>query len=69
MAPFPDSLSVLVVEDLYDNYDLAFEDGAEDVHVYCERCDDIVCVLDYGKIADDDELDLYELIVERHRPL
>lgn len=66
---FPEEMSYIIVEDLFDNYALAFEDSRDTVHVHCETCDDIVCMLDYDGIAELEEMDLYERIIKSHRKL
>lgn len=66
---FPEEMQVLIVDDLYRHYDLGFDDSENLVHVFCEHCSDVVCVLDYDTIKREDEMTLYERIVESHRPV
>lgn len=69
MPKYPDDVRALIIDDLFDKYDLCIADGEENVHVYCHTCGDIVCVIDFDDVVDLDELDLYERIVKEHRKI
>lgn len=69
MTDFPEDMTVNVVDSLYEHYDLAYQKDDDVVHVYCDHCDDVVCVLDYDTIHPLDATELYELIIDQHRPI
>lgn len=66
---FPERINYLEVGDLFENYNLLFEDETRTVYVDCETCDDIVGTMTYDEVQDKSDLDIYELIIDRHRPI
>lgn len=69
MSKFPDEMKVTLIDDLYINYELAFEDAKKTVYIFCNTCNDVVGTLDYDTIKDNEEMDLYELIIATHRKI
>lgn len=67
MSKFPEEMSLTIVDSLFDNYSIGYEDDGDEVLVYCETCDGVACVLDTEDVTDITEDDFYELIVDEHR--
>lgn len=66
---YPDRINYLEVGDMFQRYNLLFEDETQTVYIDCETCDDIVGTMTYDEVEKLDDLDVYELIIDRHRPV
>lgn len=67
MSTFPESLNLIIVDDVFEHYELGYDRDESAVFVYCDRCDGIVCAFDYDDIESSDETLLYEKIIDSHR--
>ena len=68
MDAFPESAEFSIIDSLYNSYDILLSEG-DRIHVYCEKCEDIVAEMEQDVVSDMGELDFYEHIVNQHRKL
>jgi hypothetical protein len=66
---FPEEMDLVIVDDLYRNYELGFEEGSDTLLVYCNTCEDLVGQLDYPSVTEMEDMDLYERIIKSHRDI
>lgn len=66
---FPEEMSLVIVEDLYKHYTLGYDEDEMTIHIFCERCDDIVGTFDWERAENLGDMDLYEFIIDTHEEL
>lgn len=68
MTKFPEEMNLTIVDNLFDNYTIGYEnDDGDEVLVYCETCEGVVCILEEQNVTEITEDDFYELIINEHR--
>jgi hypothetical protein len=67
MSEFPMGENVIVVDNMFDNYVLGYDQSSGSVRVWCEWCDACVVTFDHDYVEELDEKDLYKEIVDEHK--
>jgi len=68
MDTFPQSAEFSIIDSLYNSYDILLSEG-DRIHVYCEKCEDVVCELTDKPVDEMSVNELYKEIIDSHREI